>query len=307
MENQELAGEVITLLDQLALGLADPHGDLDVLEDIEEQLIAAQQAALVPRLKAYLDAAAESGNWYARSVLANVLASTDGRSSLAVLLRAHSRDLGDDQDRLATRLYVFAQEDPAAARRVLLPWAEDSDQELRRAAIRLLGYVPEAADLTLLAKEAQDRDERVRTAAVGTLGSHHAKPEAVSLLVSLLSDPSPQVRVSVLSSLGFLQQSSALPAICRLADDSSSRVRAWVAIALGRFQAAQSGSPATAAALDRLQADPDPMSAKERQLPARVPDLAADHHTPKQSCCPRPPTGHRKASPAIFKALSAVP
>lgn len=48
------------------------------------------------------------------------------------------------------------------------------------------------------------------------------------------------------------------PPFFRLADDSDTRIRAWVAIALGRYHAAEPGDPAIEAALDRLQADSDP-------------------------------------------------
>ncbi|MFF3214428.1 hypothetical protein ACFYYB_27685 [Streptomyces sp. NPDC002886] len=61
----------------------------------------------------------EAGNWYARHVLARILAKTAGHSSLAALLRAYSHDLDDDQGSLSTTLYVFAQEEPAVALEIL--------------------------------------------------------------------------------------------------------------------------------------------------------------------------------------------
>ncbi|MEU9456244.1 HEAT repeat domain-containing protein [Streptomyces sp. NPDC048277] len=259
MEDQGSGNDLSALLDDLAVGLADPDCDVDALHDVEEQLVAAQQAALIPRLEAHLEAAVQAGNWYGRCVLARILATTAGRSCLATLLRAFSRDLGDDQDDLTTTLVVFAQEDPVAARSILVPWVETSDKDLRRAAIWLFGYVPpEPADLPLLTQAARDPDERLRSTVVGTLGSHGKNPAAVDLLVSLLADPSTQVRVSALSSLGFLHQPGTLPHVFRLADDSTTRIRAWVAIALGRFHAAEHGDPNIAAVLDRLRADPDP-------------------------------------------------
>jgi len=147
MEDQRSACDLNALLDELAVGLADLDCDLDALRDVEEQLTAARQAALIPRLEAHLEAAVGAGNWYARSVLAGILAETAGGASMAVLLRAWSRNLGDDQDSLTTTLSVFAQEDPVAARRILVPWAEDPDPDLRRAAIWLLGYAEEADTL----------------------------------------------------------------------------------------------------------------------------------------------------------------
>jgi HEAT repeat protein len=77
-------------------------------------------------------------------------------------------------------------------------------------------------------------------------------------MVSLLADPFEQVRISALSSLGFGRQPRTLPEICRLAHDSSPRVRTWVAIALGHFPVTESRDVPVAAVLDRLQRDPDP-------------------------------------------------
>ncbi|MFK0219407.1 HEAT repeat domain-containing protein [Streptomyces vinaceus] len=100
----------------------------------------------------------------------------------------------------STRLRVLAQAHPAAAREILLPCAVSDDEDLRRAAIWLLGFVPEPADLDLLAHAARDADEGIRSAVVGTLGSHGTEPAAIDLLLCLLDDPSPQVRISALSS-----------------------------------------------------------------------------------------------------------
>ena len=256
-------------LDELAAGLVGPDFDFDALEVLQNELTGALHPDLIPRLEAHLEAAVVARNWYARSVLADVLVDTAGRSSLPVLLRAWSRDLGDDQDTLTTMLSVLAREDPAAARRTLVPWVRDLDPDLRRAAIWLLGYVPDPVDLPALAHAARDPDERVRSVVVGTISSHGADPAAVDLTVSLLADPAEQVRVSALSSLGFRQQPRTLPGICRLAEDSSPRVRAWVAIALRRFPAAECDVDPVAAVLDRLERDPD-AHVREQAIDARL-------------------------------------
>ncbi|MFE2094902.1 MULTISPECIES: HEAT repeat domain-containing protein [unclassified Streptomyces] len=268
MENQS-AWDQAAPLDELAAGLVGPDFDFDALEALQRELTGTLHSDLIPRLEAHLEAAVAAGSWYARFVLADILVETAGRSSLPVLLRAWSRDLGDDQDSLTAMLSVLAQEDPAAARRTLVPWAQDPDPDLRRAAIWLLGYVPDPADLTMLAHAAQDPDERVRSVVVGTLGSHGANPAAVDLMVSLLADPSEQVRVSALDSLGFRQQPRTLPAICRLAEDNSSRVRTWVAIALRRFPATECDVDPAAAVLDKLERDRD-AHVREQATTARL-------------------------------------
>ncbi|MEV7729635.1 HEAT repeat domain-containing protein [Streptomyces sp. NPDC087917] len=273
MENRWATGDLIIRLDELAAGLTDPDCDLDDLAAIENKLIAARRRELIPSLEAHLAAAVESGGWYARHVLAGILAKTAGRTSLAALVRAYSRDLGDDQDSLSTSLYVLAQEDPAAARDILLPHAVGSDEDLRRAGIWLLGFVPDPSDLSLLAHAAQDSDERIRSVVVGTLGSHGAEPAAVDLLLNLLDDPSPQVRISSLSALGFLRQPLTLPKIRLLAADENHRVRAWVAIALGHFPASEPADLATSAVLDRLGTDADPYVREQAAAARRLKPL----------------------------------
>ncbi|MFD4133622.1 HEAT repeat domain-containing protein [Streptomyces goshikiensis] len=258
MDDQRSAGGLALRLKELAEGLADPNRDLDGLAEIEEEFVTARRRELIPPMEAYLAAAVEAGDWYARHVLARILAKTAGRTSLASLLRAYSRDLGDDQNSLSMSLYVCAREDPPAAREILLSYAVSDDGDLRRAAIWLLGFVPDPADLSLLAHAAQDSDEQIRSAVVGTLESHGADPAAVDLLLDLLDDPAPQVRISALSALGFIREPRTLRKIRLLANDDTPRVRAWVAIALGRFPAPEPSDRATSAVLDRLAADTDP-------------------------------------------------
>ncbi|MET8131543.1 HEAT repeat domain-containing protein [Streptomyces sp. NPDC005251] len=112
----------------------------------------------------------------------------------------------------------------------------------------------------------------IRSVVVGALGSHRTSPAAVDLMVGLLTDSSADVRVSALGSLGFRRQPRTLPDICRLADDSGPRVRAWVAMALGRFPVAETGDAATAAVLERLRTDPDPQVREEATKSTSVSD-----------------------------------
>ncbi|MFF3950466.1 HEAT repeat domain-containing protein [Streptomyces sp. NPDC001902] len=225
-------------LEALATGLADPDADLDALHVLEGRVLAARAAALVPALEAHLAAAVEARGWYARAVLAGILVHTAGRASLPALLRAHARDLGDDQDSLTAQLTRLAEEDPASARALLLPWTLDPDPELRRTAFWLLGYVRHASDVERLARAAADPDEGVRRAVAGALTGHcGTDPRAADVLTGLLCDVSPGVRISALSSLGSARCPRTLPAIHGLADDPDVRVRSWVPVALARFPA----------------------------------------------------------------------
>lgn len=253
-------------LDALAAELADPDCDFDRIEALESELLAAQDTDLTPRLQEHLAGAVEAGNGYGRHVLSHILAATAGSRALPELLRAFAHDLGDDQDSLTATVTEFARQDRAYARSIILPWATGPDPDLRRTALWLLGYVPEPDDLDLLADAAQDRDDRVRSVTVGAIGSHtKTSARAVDLLKALLADPSPRVRVSALSTLGFARRPGTLPAIHRLAEDDSTDVRAWVAIVLSRFPAPE---PATLAVLDVLARDPDTY-VREKAVAAR--------------------------------------
>ncbi|MFJ4871379.1 hypothetical protein [Streptomyces sp. NPDC088757] len=87
MEGQRAADDLALRLDELAAGLTDPDCDLDDLAKIEEELIAVQRRELIPHLERHLAAAVEAGNWYARHVLARILAETADHTSLAALLQ----------------------------------------------------------------------------------------------------------------------------------------------------------------------------------------------------------------------------
>ncbi|MEU3727240.1 HEAT repeat domain-containing protein [Streptomyces sp. NPDC031705] len=96
--------------------------------------------------------------------------------------------------------------------------------------------------------------------------------------MQLLDDPSPQVRISALSSLGFLQPPSTLRKICSLANDDSPRVRSWVAIALGNFSSLELAELEASAVLDQLAADADPYvrdeaAAGRRRKPSSSPPV----------------------------------
>ncbi|WP_266579483.1 hypothetical protein [Streptomyces sp. NBC_00365] len=79
-------------------------------------------------------------------MLCTILAATAGSRALPELLRAFARDLGDDQGSLSAILTDFAHQDRAYARSIVLPWAAGPDPDLRRAALWLLGFVPEPSD-----------------------------------------------------------------------------------------------------------------------------------------------------------------
>ncbi|WP_410090395.1 HEAT repeat domain-containing protein [Streptomyces sp. OR43] len=153
---------------------------------------------------------------------------------------------------------VHSRRETRRRARILLPCAVGNDEDLRRAAIRLLGFVPEPGDLYLLAtlRRTRTRESAARSWARSAATGQSRRPSTCCL--NLLDDPRPQVRVCALSSLGFLQQPRTLPKVRLLANDGNPRVRASVAIAMGRSPAPQPADPATSAVPGQLAADADP-------------------------------------------------
>lgn len=255
MKDRKASGPV-HLLDVLVSELADADCDFDVLDETVQQVKAVWEPRLVPRLERALTAAVDARDWYARHVLAMLLADVAGRGALPELLGAWCRDLGDDQDSLTAVIVELSREDPPTARRIVVPWLGASDPSLRKTAAWLLGFVPLPGDAELLCPAAGDPDESVRSAVAGSLTGQG--PAGVALLVRLLDDPAAGVRISALSSLGFARDPQSLAAIRRLADDADPRVRAWVGIAMSRFPVAElADDAANFAVLRRLAQDSD--------------------------------------------------
>lgn len=161
---------------------------------------------------------------------------------------------------------------------------EDSDANVRREAIGVLGYLKNVNALPKLAKLANDDCvEEVRRAAVGALGMTNAdgakdalaralydpswrvreeaaltagKLKVVNLLPNLIeamSDPYWQVRLKAAAGLGKLKHSDALPTLIEALEHSISNLRKEAALALGEI-----GDDQALPALDIALKDSDP-------------------------------------------------
>ncbi|MFD5769579.1 hypothetical protein ACFWIN_27685 [Streptomyces sp. NPDC127049] len=122
--------------------LDDLDADVDATIDLADEIAAAGDRALLPRLESELDRAVAERNGYARELLGGVLAALGGPTTLPVLVRASAADLGDDQDGLATEIVDLVQADPKTAERVLRPLAEDDDLTVANRADWALRFLP---------------------------------------------------------------------------------------------------------------------------------------------------------------------
>lgn len=100
----------------------------------------------------------------------------------------------------------------------LTPLAGDTDPEVRRAAVRLLGYTPGRLPVEALIQSLKDADSEVRREAALSLGRHSAElganaGVAIKSLTTTLDDPAPEVRIAAVRSLGVYAHPDTLLAL----------------------------------------------------------------------------------------------
>lgn len=132
-------------LAQLVATVDDPEDDSTEAYELVAELVAAGDRTLLPALTAQLDAYLDEGHFYGRDVIADVLAGLFGAEALPLLVRASSRDLGDDQDGLATTIIDVVETDRERARAELTRLAGDPDPRVRATTQQLLTYLAESA------------------------------------------------------------------------------------------------------------------------------------------------------------------
>ncbi len=118
---------------------------------------------------------------------------------------------------------------------------------LRTEALRLLGRLSDAATLPAVAAQTREGEPLpVRLAAVAALGRRR-DPEAVPVLVHLLSAREPTMRMQVVSALGEIGDAQSITALLPLLRDPDAAVVGKVVTALSRTKAPSAVTPLLAA------------------------------------------------------------
>jgi len=231
---------------------AEGNDDYEDIAPVVKALESSGDSSLVPRLHQALDQFLDDGNFYGRDLIAAILAGIQGPAALPALLRASSRDLGDDQDSLQAEITDLLRSDQAAARAIVLDFVSSGTAELRRTGVWALGFIAGPDDVEALAAAATDSDPRIRSLAIGSIPDIARDDRAYRAVVLALRDLDQQVQVSAVSRLGYSGRAEAVGPLTALATDRTARVRSMVAYALGRL-----GSSEATPALLQLLRDPE--------------------------------------------------
>ncbi|MFG2086982.1 MULTISPECIES: HEAT repeat domain-containing protein [unclassified Spirillospora] len=214
----------------------DLDDEFDKITELTGMLIDGADLTLVPELEGHLETFLERKDFYGRDVIGEVLAGIAGVDALPVLLRAAARDLGDDQDTFLAIICDLLEQDPARARPAVLDLVDADDGELRATGVWALDFIVSDEDLPRVTAALKDPHFRVRSAAAGPAGMLARRlPEAMDAMAAALKDRDPQVRISLLSALGYTRSAAAVPHAIRLRNDPDRRVREWAAIALNQL------------------------------------------------------------------------
>ncbi len=118
-------------VDELLTCVDDPDDDSTRAYEVVNEIVAAGDRALVPRLTDELNRFLDSDNFYGRDVIADTLAGLLRVESLPLLIVACARDLGDDQDTLQSSILDAMWADKPRARTILEELRVSGSPELR--------------------------------------------------------------------------------------------------------------------------------------------------------------------------------
>ncbi|MET8546263.1 HEAT repeat domain-containing protein [Kitasatospora sp. NPDC004799] len=249
------------MLDELDAGLAGGiergPGAHRRFERLVERLRTPAAAFLRPELERRLADHVEANDSFARDRIAHALAGACGEAALPALLRASVSDRDDDGDTLRLDLLALFSAWPGTAHDLLLDCVASPDPGTRRVGIWGLSVTDfgGAEYFDLVADAASDPDPEVRADVMSTLGSIFGvgdPPRARALLMAGAGDPAPQVRCSAVQALGSAHDRAVTDLLVARAEDTDRWVRFWAAWSLARRP-----GPAVRTALERLAADED--------------------------------------------------
>jgi HEAT repeat protein len=218
--------------------LQDLYNIADIDRAVKASLALAEVANETHTLELYKLLQDES--FFIREAAAVPLARLEGIKALPALFQAFTRGIQDgyDNDGLNATIADLLESHQKEATPILLKMLTETDDEIRANAAWALGFV--ASEITaepLMYALNNDESSKVRSAAAGSLGSFSGNPKVVDELVKAIKDKDEQVRISVISSLGYLGDRRGIPPLQEVLKGSSERIGEFVRYALQQLNA----------------------------------------------------------------------
>jgi len=168
------------------------------------------------------------------------------RASIATCIAMICAGTNPSQQRFArvthsTHVYAFRLH-PAVRDGVptLIKGLSDPDPYVREICAQGLGYIGDERAAVPLAKALSDKEASVRRRAAAALCTIPAKAAQAALERAARKDPDQDVRRYAVEALGWIEDSSVVPALIAATRDPSERVRRYAAAELGRRKAPES-------------------------------------------------------------------
>jgi HEAT repeat protein len=257
--HSEVVQEVWVMLAEV-LQYVDGTLDCDA-HVLVRQLAASGDRSVITPAKEALERYTTECNWHGRDLMAHILAGLAGTEIFPQLLDLYTdtlrRDEGDEEF-LGEALGTVMRADPAGCRAVILPRLTADDPSVRKAALWAIGHVFEPADMATLREALADPDPWIRFAALGSLPTVEDSAEIYDLLVATLRDPDKWVQREAVLLLAWSAPPQVVDHLIPLVTDPGFHARSALGEAIGRRAANSDRTPAAAAALRELLADPEP-------------------------------------------------
>ena len=177
--------------------------DTDRIVNAYQKIFEMADGSHVPELYILLN----DEDFVIREAAASPLARLEGVKALPQLFQAFTRGFqdGHDNDRLTATITDLLEEKEEEATPLLLEMLQSPDNETRANAIWALGYTASQIKPNVLLDLLEtENNQEVRSVIIGSLSSFTGSSEVAEKLLSLLGEVHEQVRIDVISSLGFL-------------------------------------------------------------------------------------------------------
>jgi HEAT repeat protein len=202
-----------------------------------EQISEVADEGNIPELYSLLN----NESFFVREAVADPLARLEGVKALSSLFQASTRGFqeGHDNDGLTAIIADLLESKQAEATPLLLHMLKSTDSETRANAAWALGFTASQLQPSVLLDLLESEiNSKVRSAAIGSLSSFKGSSEVAEKLIDLLSEKDEQVRITVISSLGYLGNPKAVVPLKEILNQTTSdRIREFVKYALKNLKA----------------------------------------------------------------------